>query len=63
MALATACWFLYLHSEKRENKNKHVTSSKVLLNVCSSEYVKGLEIVCNMIMNKAAEVLSGCGRQ
>lgn len=45
-----------LPSDKEESKINMLLPLKSLRNVYSSEYIKGLEIVCNMIINKAAEV-------
>lgn len=51
-----------LPSDKEESKINMLLPLKSLRNVYSSEYIKGLEIVCNMIINKAAEVWSKWGR-
>lgn len=45
-----------LPSDKEESKINMLLPLKSLRNVYSSEYIKGLEIVCNMIINKAAKV-------
>lgn len=57
------CFSGFSHSDKQESKINMLLPPKSSWNVYSSEYIKGLEIVCNMIMNKAAEVWSKWGRE
>lgn len=50
------------HSDAEESKIHMLLPMKSSWNVYSSGYINGLEIVYNMIMNKAAEVWSKWGR-